>query len=153
MPFWMVSRGLLSKKGVKMAKHFVERWLLWECILWCGGDCYEKKVWKTILYTGVHFVRPCDEQWLRWTYCLGKVRASDILCWETETGGWTICQPTQSVTLERGKQSWRQGRIFCLPKNVTNKEMVENKVFCIKFKTSLKYSPDGAPLHYAAIPL
>ena len=116
MPFWMVGRGLLSKKGVKMAKHFVERWLLWECILWCGGDCYEKKVWKTILYTGVHFVRPCDEQWLRWTYCLGKVRASDILCWETETGGWTICQPTQSVTLERGKQSWRQGRIFCLPK-------------------------------------
>ena len=86
-------------------------------------------------------MRPCDEQWLRWTYCLGKVRASDILCWETETGGWTICQPTQSVTLERGKQSWRQGRIFCLPKNVTNKEMVENKVFCIKFKTSLKYSP------------
>ena len=29
----------------------------------------------------------------------GKVRASDILCcWETETGGWTICQTAQSVT-------------------------------------------------------
>ena len=80
----------------------------------------DKKVWKgqNILYdnfcnrssaAGVHFVRPSDEQWLRWTYCLGKVRASEILCWDTETGAGPYVNPHNLSRWGRGKQAGTRG--------------------------------------------
>ena len=57
-------------------------------------------------------MRPCDEQWLWWTYCLGKVRASDILCWDTETGARPYVKAHNLSRCREGSRPAIRGEYF-----------------------------------------